>query len=161
MRASAHRSPQDAARCAARSLRSAAQAAFGAISRKGGRRRRADGRLRRGRCAEGLDRFLRQATLFADVDNSMTVVPRKVRPVLVVIPFDDEDGRGTDRQPTVLTAGRHVLPQRVAQLWRWPSGCAPASSASTAPAGYARHNRSAATRQRDLTPENGIAGFDQ
>ena len=42
---------------------------------------------------EGLDKgFFVKPTLFADVDNSMTIAQEEIfGPVLVVIPFDDED----------------------------------------------------------------------
>ncbi len=55
---------------------------------------------------EGLDGgWFVQPTVFADVDNSMTIAQEEIfGPVLAVIPYDTEDGRGAHRQRLASTA---------------------------------------------------------
>ena len=64
-----------------------------------------------------------EPTLFTDVDNSMTIAQEEIfGPVLVVIPFDDDDDAVQDRQRQQLRPGRHGGSRaRSSGPWRWPT----------------------------------------
>ena len=74
-----------------------------------------------------------EPTVFADVDNSMKIAQEEIfGPVLSVIPYDDEDERGEDRQRLRLRPLRLGVdrPTSLAAS-RSRRGCAPVWSRST------------------------------
>ena len=90
-----------------------------------------------------------EPTIFADVDNRMTVAQEEIfGPVLAIIPYDSEDDAVRARQRLDLRPGRRRLGRRrPSGRWAWRAGCAPARSTSTAAASTC-WRRSAATRSR-------------
>ena len=113
---------------------------------------------------DGLDKgFFVKPTLFVDVDNSMTIAQEEIfGPVLVVIPYDDDDDavRIANDSPYGLAGNVHV---GVARTIARPSraGCAPASSGSTAARRYGADVPFGGYKASGVGRQNGIAGFDQ
>ncbi len=89
-----------------------------------------------GKRAEQFDKgFFIEPTMFIDVDNSMTIAQEEIfGPVLVVIPFDDDDDAVRIANESVYGLGGAIFsssPER--SHAPSPGACAPARSTSTAP----------------------------
>ena len=113
---------------------------------------------------DGLDKgYFVEPTLFVDVDNSMTIAQEEIfGPVLVVIPYEDDDDavRIANDSPYGL-AGNVMSGSLEHVARRRAGGCAPASSASTATAGYGADTPFGGYKASGVGRQNGIAGFDQ
>ena len=74
-----------------------------------------------------------EPTVFGNVDNSSVIAQEEIfGPVLSVIPADDEDGRGADRQRHHLRAAtRRCSPTTWTGPARSPGSCGPAPSGTT------------------------------
>ena len=103
-----------------------------------------------------------EPTLFTDVDNSMTIAHEEIfGPVLVVIPFEDDDDAVRTAQRQQLRAGRDgdlgSLDRSLVVAERIRTGSLSINggvvSVSTFP--------SAATRSSGIGRRTGCAGFDQ
>ena len=112
---------------------------------------------------EGLDKgFYVKPTLFADVDNSMTIAQEEIfGPVLVVIPFEDEDDavRIANDSPYGL-AGNVMsgsLDHAFAVAKRLRAGFLGVNGA----AGYGADTPFGGYKASGVGRQNGIAGFDQ
>ena len=93
--------------------------------------------------------FYVEPTIFADVDNAMTIAQEEIfGPVLAIIPYDTEADavRIANDSPYGLSGGVWAGTRR-AGAWPSRAGCAPARWTSTA-AASTRWRRSAATRSR-------------
>ena len=112
---------------------------------------------------EGLDKgFYVKPTLFDDVDNSMTIAQEEIfGPVLVVIPFEDEDDavRIANDSPYGL-AGNVMsgsLDHAFAVAKRLRAGFLGVNGA----AGYGADTPFGGYKASGVGRQNGIAGFDQ
>ena len=87
-----------------------------------------------------------EPTLFTDVDNSMTIAQQEIfGPVLVVIPFEDEDDAVRIANDSKYGLSGGVFSGRWSARWPWPSAFAPVASASTVALPTARTCPSAGT----------------
>ena len=149
-------------RCAVRSSPPSSAAEFAATSRRASTRARgwssADPSSR-----TGLDKgYYVKPTLFVDVDNSMTIAQEEIfGPVLVVIPFEDEDDavRIANDSPYGL-AGNVMsgsLDHAFAVAKRLRAGIIGVNGA----AGYGADTPFGGYKASGVGRQNGIAGFDQ
>ena len=111
----------------------------------------------------GLDKgFFVKPTLFADVDNSMTIAQEEIfGPVLVVIPFDDEDDavRIANDSPYGLAGNvmAGTLDHALAVAKRLRAGFIGLNGT----AGYGADTPFGGYKASGVGRQNGIAGFDQ
>ena len=104
-----------------------------------------------------------EPTLFADVDNSMTIAQEEIfGPVLVVVPFEDDDDavRIANDNQYGLGVRRH-LGLRGAGHGRGPADPGRVRPASTAASGTAPTPPSADTRPAASAARTAIEGFEQ
>ena len=116
---------------------------------EGRRRGRDDARRRRRGARRSSTRDSASSpTLFVDVDNSMTIAQEEIfGPVLVVIPYEDEDDAVRIANDSPYGLAGNVMSELAGPLaGRRPAAARRASSASTAPPATAPTRRSAATR---------------
>ena len=112
---------------------------------------------------DGLDKgFFVKPTLFADVDNSMTIAQEEIfGPVLVVIPFDDEDDavRIANDSPYGLAGNvmAGTLDHALAVAKRLRAGFIGLNGT----AGYGADTPFGGYKASGVGRQNGIAGFDQ
>ena len=112
---------------------------------------------------DGLDKgFLVKPTLFVDVDNSMTIAQEEIfGPVLVVIPFDDEDDavRIANDSPYGLAGNvmAGTLEHALAVAKRLRAGFIGVNGT----AGYGADTPFGGYKASGIGRQNGIAGFDQ
>ena len=112
---------------------------------------------------EGLDKgYFVEPTLFADVDNSMTIAQEEIfGPVLVVIPFDDDDDAVRIANDSPYGLAGNVMSGSLERALAVAGGSAPAPSASTAGAGYGADAPFGGYKASGVGRQNGIDGFDQ
>ncbi|PXX12235.1 aldehyde dehydrogenase family protein [Mycolicibacterium moriokaense] len=112
---------------------------------------------------KGLDKgFFVKPTLFADVDNSMTIAQEEIfGPVLVVIPFDDEDDavRIANDSPYGLAGNvmAGTLDHALAVAKRLRAGFIGVNGT----AGYGADTPFGGYKASGIGRQNGVAGFDQ
>ena len=100
-----------------------------------------------GRPADLAKGYFVEPTLFTDVDNSMTIAQQEIfGPVLVVIPFEDDDDAVRIANDSIYGLSGAVSSGSSSGRSRWPAGSGPAPWASTAASGTAPTCPSAATR---------------
>ena len=154
--------PQDPATCAVRSSPTSSAAASAATSRRASTK--APRMLVGGAEApDGLDKgFFVKPTLFVDVDNSMTIAQEEIfGPVLVVIPFDDEDDavRIANDSPYGLAGNvmSGTLDHALAVARRLRAGFIGLNGT----AGYGADTPFGGYKASGVGRQNGITGFDQ
>ena len=133
--------------CRARRSAPSSASACSATSRRARKKAPASSSVAAGRRSSTKGYFV-EPTLFADVDNSMTIAREEIfGPVLIVIPFDDDDDAVRIANDNQYGLGGYVTSGSVERAHggrRAASG--PAPSASTAASPTAPTHRSAATR---------------
>ena len=100
---------------------------------------------------EGLTRgYFVKPTVFADVSNEMTIAREEIfGPVLVIIPYDDEEDAIRMANDTVYGLSGYVQSASLERARAWPHACAQAWSTSTA-RGPTSMRRSAATSSQAM-----------
>jgi acyl-CoA reductase-like NAD-dependent aldehyde dehydrogenase len=112
---------------------------------------------------DGLDKgFFVKPTLFVDVDNSMTIAQEEIfGPVLVVIPFDDEDDAVRIANDSAYGLAGNVmagdLDHALAVARRLRAGFIGLNGT----AGYGADTPFGGYKASGIGRQNGIAGFDQ
>ena len=104
-----------------------------------------------------------EPTLFADVDNAMTIAREEIfGPVLIVIPFDDDDDavRIANDNQYGLGGVRHVGFGRAGRGGR-QAGCGPAPSSINGGASYGADAPFGGYKASGVGRQNGIEGFQQ
>ena len=112
---------------------------------------------------DGLDKgFFVRPTLFADVDNSMTIAQEEIfGPVLAVIPYDDEDDAVRIANDTAYGLAGNVMSGSIehalAVARRLRAGFVGINGA----AGYGADTPFGGYKDSGVGRQNGVAGFDQ
>ncbi len=112
---------------------------------------------------EGLDKgFFVKPTLFADVDNSMTIAQEEIfGPVLVVIPFDDEDDAVRIANDSPYGLAGNVMAGTVDHALAVAKRLRAGFIGLNGTAGYGADTPFGGYKASGIGRQNGIAGFDQ
>jgi aldehyde dehydrogenase (NAD+) len=112
---------------------------------------------------EGLEKgFFVKPTLFADVDNSMTIAQEEIfGPVLVVIPFDDEDDAVRIANDSPYGLAGNVMAGTVEHALAVAKRLRAGFIGVNGTAGYGADTPFGGYKASGIGRQNGVAGFDQ
>jgi len=112
---------------------------------------------------DGLDKgFFVKPTLFADVDNSMTIAQEEIfGPVLVVIPFDDEDDAVRIANDSPYGLAGNVMAGTVEHALAVAKRLRAGFIGVNGTAGYGADTPFGGYKASGIGRQNGVAGFDQ
>ncbi|MGV0654674.1 aldehyde dehydrogenase family protein [Mycolicibacterium thermoresistibile] len=112
---------------------------------------------------DGLDKgFFVRPTLFADVDNSMTIAQEEIfGPVLAVIPYDDEDDAVRIANDTAYGLAGNVMSGSIEHALAVARRLRAGFIGINGAAGYGADTPFGGYKDSGVGRQNGVAGFDQ